>query len=134
MALWRDGMTALSSLPNVTTKLSMFPFTDNGAAAAVAGTGATWLSHEASRARILELVRETVDRFGPERTMAASNYPVDRFLASPVVESFVAYRSAVAHRSRAEQVAVFHDTAATFYGLPTSAELHSTSSEGDAAP
>lgn len=60
LAMWRKGMTALAAQPNVHVKLSEFGLRDQA-----------WI--EADNAAI---VHETVELFGWQRCMFASNFPV----------------------------------------------------------
>ena len=63
---WRTGMAALARLPNVSVKIS--------------GLGFVWRTPEpeAMRRRVLE----TIDLFGADRAMVASDFPTDRLFAS----------------------------------------------------
>ena len=63
---WRAGMTALAPLPNVTVKISGLGFAFR-----------PWRA-EAARNRTLA----TIDLFGTERCMLASDFPTDRLFAS----------------------------------------------------
>jgi len=63
---WRAGMTALAPLPNVAVKISGLGFAFR-----------PWRA-EAARNRILA----TIDLFGTERCMLASDFPTDRLFAS----------------------------------------------------
>ena len=59
-----------------------------------------------------------VERFGPERCMFESNYPVDMRGAGYVV-LWNAFKRIAAGASAEEKRWLFHDTAATVYRLPT---------------
>jgi predicted TIM-barrel fold metal-dependent hydrolase len=59
---WRDGMRALAACPNVTVKIS----------------GLGMIDHRWTIESIRPYVLETIDAFGTERSMFASNFPVDR--------------------------------------------------------
>ena len=67
LADWRAGMKALSRLPHVAVKLS----------------GMGFIRRDWSRETIGHLVRETIDLFGVERCMFASDMPTDK-LFSPI--------------------------------------------------
>ena len=56
--VWRAGMSKLAALDNVYVKLSMLGYTMPG-----------WAAEPAKEAMLADLVRETIDRFGPERSM-----------------------------------------------------------------
>ena len=60
-------MKALATQPNVSVKFSMLTFVRNG-----------WESSPEKFAEMKGLIRETLDLFGAERCMFASNFPVDR--------------------------------------------------------
>ncbi len=62
---------------------------------------------------------QTIDLFGPGRCMFASNFPVDKLLASPSLDSLeglvAAQHSLVADLEEEDRRALFHDTAARVY-------------------
>ncbi len=62
---WRASMTAMAALPNVSIKISGLGFVYRPFAAAA----------------IRDRVRETIDLFGADRAMLASNFPTDRLFA-----------------------------------------------------
>ncbi len=66
LEVWRRGMHALAACPNVVTKLSCLCLRDG-----------PWIADENE-----PLVRETIDLFGVDRCMFASNFPVDGLRAS----------------------------------------------------
>lgn len=66
LEIWRRGMEAVAACPNVTAKMSFLLVPD-----------APWDDERNTR-----IVRETIDIFGVDRSMFASNYPVDRMHAS----------------------------------------------------
>ena len=63
---WRRGMEAVAAHPNVTTKISF-----------LLTPGSAWSADGNAR-----VIRETIEVFGVDRCMFASNYPVDRMEAS----------------------------------------------------
>ncbi len=65
LAAWRDDVSALADLPNVVAKHS-------GLGMPILGEGA------ATADRLAPLIRHLHDAFGPERTMWASNFPMDK--------------------------------------------------------
>ena len=68
MATWEGGMRAMAAAhANVYVKLSMLDYTFPG-----------WWADEGGRAKAKALVRQTIDIFGADRCMFASNFPVDR--------------------------------------------------------
>lgn len=62
LAMWRSGMRSLATRPNIAVKISGFGFIDRA-----------WTSDS-----IRPLVLETIDIFGVDRCMFASNFPVDK--------------------------------------------------------
>ena len=62
-------------------------------------------------------VHHTIERFGPERCMFESNFPVDAVSCSYRV-LWNAFKRIVADATPAEKALLFHDTAATFYRIP----------------
>jgi len=106
--LWTEGLTELSALPNVVIKASSYPSIDPS------------MNPEGLR-RFLQII---LDAFGPQRTMFASNFPVDGRFTS--YQNMVdAYDSALVGLSEQERDAFFHTTAATNYRFPPA-----TDSEG----
>ncbi len=100
LEMWRRGMRALAACPNCWCKLSCLCLRDG-----------PW-NYESNRAIVLE----TVDLFGIDRCMFASNYPVDglRIGFGKMFEDFkrMTVTFAVSERRR-----LFHDNAARFYRL-----------------
>src|ERR1700744_5982488 len=80
---WRDGMRKLAGCPNVTVKLSGFAMFD----------------HQWTVESLRPYVLETIDTFGVERAMFASNFPVDRLFGS-YEDLWRAYASIVAAKQR----------------------------------
>ena len=100
MDLWRGGMRQLASLPNVSVKLSGFGMMDRAP----------------SMATIRPVVLETIEMFGTERCMFASNFPVDS-LGGGLVDLFDVYRAVVADFSDDERHALFAANAERFYRI-----------------
>ena len=97
---WRAGMKALSRLPHVAVKLS----------------GMGFIRRDWSRETIGHLVRETIDLFGVERCMFASDMPTDK-LFSPIDRYMEAYHAIVADFPEADRRALFGDNANRLYRL-----------------
>lgn len=97
---WRAGMAALAALPNVAVKLS--------------GLGFVWRAPdpEAMRRRILE----TIDLFGADRVMAASDFPTDRLFAG-FDETLGRIDAAIADFTHDERRALFAGNANRIYRL-----------------
>jgi predicted TIM-barrel fold metal-dependent hydrolase len=98
--LWRRGMKALAAAPHAYAKLS--------------GPGMVMPCWSAER--FAPFIDETIDLFGPERCMFASNFPTDTLHATLDQTYGAFYRWASAY-SPSEQKALFYDTAASFYLL-----------------
>jgi len=103
--LWREGMKALSALPNVFVKLS-FP------------------SHVSPRAFASDstamgsLVTECIDLFAANRCMVAGNWPVDEFMSGMTIHQLMdRFRTWVGSRSKEDRRRLFHDTAAAVYRI-----------------
>jgi len=63
LTVWRDGMKALAQNKNVYVKISMLGYVIPG-----------WIRTKERKQLMRSIVRETVEMFGPERTMIATNY------------------------------------------------------------
>ena len=97
---WRDGMRKLAGCSNVTVKLSGFAMFD----------------HQWTVESLRPYVLETIDTFGVERAMFASNFPVDRLFGS-YEDLWQAYASIVADASVAEKDALFRRNAERVYRI-----------------
>lgn len=97
---WRDGMRKLAGCPNVTVKLSGFAMFD----------------HQWTVESLRPYVLETIDTFGVERAMFASNFPVDRLFGS-YEDLWQAYASIVADASVVEKDALFRRNAERVYRI-----------------
>jgi predicted TIM-barrel fold metal-dependent hydrolase len=97
---WRDGMRGLAACPNVRVKISGLGMFDHA-----------W-TVESIRPHVLE----TIDTFGVERCMFASNFPVDRLHGSyPAI--WHAFAQVTAGASATEHAALFRDNARRIYRL-----------------
>lgn len=100
MQVWREGMRALAAHETVTTKIS----------------GLGMLDHNWTAASIRPVVLETIDIFGVDRCMFASNFPVDRLFGD--YRSIIgAFADITADFSDDERTALFSGTATSFYRL-----------------
>lgn len=100
---WREGMRCLSELPQVSVKIS--------------GLGMVrqdWTSEGATWAKAV--IRETIETFGTDRCMFASNYPVER-LSSSFAAMYAVYQNAVADRTDADREKLFGDNACRLYRM-----------------
>ena len=98
--LWRAGMRRLASLPSVAVKLSGFGMIDR----------------DPRSEAIRPILLETIEMFGVDRCMFASNFPVDS-VGGALVDFFDAYRSVVADFGEDEQAALFAGNAERFYRI-----------------
>lgn len=97
---WRDGLRELAACPNVSVKISGLGAIDHG-----------W-TVESFRPYVLE----TIDAFGVERAMFASNFPVDR-LYGTYEGLWNAFAAIVAGAGETEKAALFRDNAQRIYRI-----------------
>ena len=97
---WREGMRQLAGCPNVTVKIS----------------GLAMFDHKWSVESLRPYVLETIDTFGVERAMFASNFPVDRLFGT-YEDLWHAYASIVADASETEKDALFRKNAERIYRI-----------------
>ncbi len=112
---WRRDIDELARCPNVVAKLG-------GLAMPINGFG--WHKREPRpdsqqlAAATRRYVLHTIERFGPERCMFESNFPVDKVSCSYLV-LWNSFKRLAAGFSPTEKAALFHDTAARVYRLGT---------------
>ncbi len=97
---WRTGMRLLAAQPNVMVKIS----------------GLAMLDWRWSEASLRPFVLETLEIFGAERTMIASNFPVDRLFGS-FGQFYAAYTRILAGASAAERANLLANTAERVYRI-----------------
>lgn len=97
---WRDGLRELAACPNLRAKIS----------------GLGMVDHHWTVESIRPYVLETLDAFGVERCMFASNFPVDGLHGS-YRGVWQAFAEAVAGASAAEHDALFRDNARRTYRI-----------------
>ncbi|CAL1692610.1 hypothetical protein MMB232_02785 [Brevundimonas subvibrioides] len=100
LAQWREGMAMLAARPNVAVKISGLAMVDRA-----------WTPDS-----IRPFVLTTIDLFGPDRAMFASNFPVDRLYGS-FSDHYAAYDALTADFSDGERRKLFADTARSVYRL-----------------
>jgi predicted TIM-barrel fold metal-dependent hydrolase len=100
LALWRDGMKRLAAEPNVVAKISGLGMVD-------------WRWIEAS---IRPFVLGIIDRFGVDRAMFGSNFPVDK-LYSSFDTLYGSFERIVASFSESEKDQLFRGNALRHYRL-----------------
>ncbi|MEZ5650825.1 MAG: amidohydrolase family protein [Burkholderiaceae bacterium] len=105
LAIWRAGMRALAALEHVHCKLSCLCLPDG-----------PW---DAASNR--DIVRETIELFGIERCMFASNFPVDG-LRVGFARMFADFERMTDDLSLNDRKRLFHDNAARFYRIETGHE------------
>lgn len=98
---WRAGMRALAAQPNVSVKIS----------------GLAMLDWHWTRESFKPFVLETLEIFGADRVMVASNFPVDRLFGT--FAAFTgAYLSILAGASEEERAKLFSRNAERIYRIP----------------
>ena len=97
---WRDGMRGLADCPNVAVKIS----------------GLAMFDHAWTVESLRPYVLQTIDTFGGERAMFASNFPVDRQFGS-YGDLWHAYAAIVSGASASEQRALFVSNAERIYRI-----------------
>lgn len=97
---WREGMRTLAACPNIAVKIS----------------GLAMFDHHWTVESLRPYVLETIDAFGVERAMFASNFPVDRLFGS-YTDLWRAYASIVGDASEADKDALFRRNAERYYRI-----------------
>jgi predicted TIM-barrel fold metal-dependent hydrolase len=100
VAHWREGMRTLAKAPNVAAKVS----------------GLAMFHHGWTPAVIRPFVLDTIEIFGVERCLFASNFPVDK-LQSSYDALWNAFDQITADFSEPERRQLFHDNAVRYYRL-----------------
>ena len=112
-AQWKKDIAALAECPNVVVKLG-------GINMAINGFGWHERAAPPSSDEIAAATRDwylyAIDRFGPDRCMFESNFPVDKLSCSYTV-LWNAFKKIASGFSEDEKRALFHDTAARVYRL-----------------
>lgn len=97
---WKEAMAALAAAPNVAVKISGL------------GVPSRPWAAESNRGVILR----TIELFGVDRAMFASNYPVDGLVAS-FDTIYAGFKAIVRDFSASDRRKLFHDNAARLYRL-----------------
>ena len=100
LAGWRAALELAATQPNVAIKIS-----------GLGRPGLPWTLTANG-----PIIRDTIDIFGPERCMFASNFPVDG-LAGSFQVIYGGFRAAVSNRPIEERRMLFHDNAVRIYRL-----------------
>lgn len=102
LAAWREAMEALAQCPNAYVKIS-----------GLGQRGAEWTA-DANR----WIVRTTIEMFGVERCMFASNFPVDS-LCGTFDQIYDGFLEILSDMNEVDQRRLFHDNAVEFYSAGT---------------
>ena len=97
---WRAAMAAFAGAPNVAVKIS-----------GLGVPGRPW-TPETNR----DVVLQTIELFGVDRAMFASNFPVDGLIAS-FDTIYAGFKTLVRDLPRSDRLRLFHDNAVRFYRL-----------------
>ena len=98
LVAWRAHMERFAAVPNTAVKVS-----------GICVPGEAWTA-ELNR----EVVLRTIELFGVDRTMFASNFPVDKLVAG-FEAIYSGFMTIVADISDADQLKLFHDNAVRYY-------------------
>jgi predicted TIM-barrel fold metal-dependent hydrolase len=97
---WRDALSAMAVFPNLHVKISGLGMYSNGV----------------TQAQVRQVIRDTIQIFGADRTIYGSNFPLEKLHMS--YESFFGiYRTVLAEYPEIDQRKVLHDNAVRFYQL-----------------
>jgi predicted TIM-barrel fold metal-dependent hydrolase len=113
LATWRSGIAAVAASPNVYVKLGGL---------GMPRTGFDWhtrtrpIGSEELAKAMTPWIAYCIERFGPERSMFESNFPVDKVSFSYNV-MYNAFKRLSAAYSSAERATMFHDTATRVYRI-----------------
>jgi predicted TIM-barrel fold metal-dependent hydrolase len=100
LAGWRTAMTTLAGVPNTVVKISGLGLPDR-----------KWSIEDNE-----SIIRATIDIFGIDRCMFASNFPVDGLVGD--LDTIISgFKKALADRPIEEQKKFFHDNAVRVYDL-----------------
>ena len=114
-ATWQRGVTAVAECPNVTMKLGGM---------GMPRTGFDWhtraspIGSEELAAAMAPYMNFCIEKFGPNRCMFESNFPVDKVSFSYHV-MYNAFKRLSQGYSANERTAMFHDTAVRTYRVAT---------------
>ena len=97
---WRSGMQELAQHPNVSLKIS-----------GIGEAGHTWSINRQKR-----VVRESIEIFGVDRCMFASNFPVDRLIGT-FDTIYNGFSEITRNFSDLDRAKLFHDNALTTYQI-----------------
>ena len=113
LATWRSGIAAVADCPNINMKLGGIGMPSGGF---------DWhtrnepIGSEELAESMAPFMNYCIERFGPDRCMFESNFPVDKTSYSYNV-MYNAFKRLSKGYSAAERAAMFHDTAARLYRI-----------------
>lgn len=111
--VWKVGLDAAAAQPNVVAKIGGLAMPDNGFGWDMRATPATSDELVEAQARYYHY---TIERFGPDRCMFESNFPVDRWSLS-YRTVWNGFKKLAAGYSADERDRMFYGTAREVYGL-----------------
>jgi len=97
---WRTALAMMAAFPNLHVKIS----------------GLGMFSGGITLPQARQVIRDVIQMFGVNRTIYGSNFPLEKLHVS-YADFFAIYRAVLAEFSEADQRAVLHDNAVTFYRL-----------------
>ena len=115
VSTWKRDIATVAECPNVYMKLGGMGMINNGF---------DWhtrdkpVGSEEAAKEMAPFMHYCIEKFGPERCMFESNFPVDKWSFSYNVV-FNAFKRLSKEYSPTERQAMFHDTAAKVYRLPS---------------
>ena len=105
IAAWKSGMRLLATLPHVATKISGLGFIDR-----------QWTEDAQKTANMRSVVLETIDIFGTDRSLFASDFPTDK-LFNAYGRQLDVYDAVTSEFSAAERDALFAANAERIYRI-----------------
>ena len=113
MATWRKGIEAASAQPNIVMKLGGI---------GMPSVGFDWhtraepIGSEELAKDMSPILNYCIEKFGPNRCMFESNFPVDKVSYSYNI-MYIAFKRASKDYSASERADMFHDVAARIYRI-----------------
>jgi len=98
--MWRAALTSMAAFPNVHVKMS----------------GLSMFNPHWTVRDFRQVIRDTIQIFGVERTIYGSNFPLEKLHAS-YTDLIEAYRTVLSEYPVDDQRRIFHDNAVAFYRL-----------------
>ncbi len=95
---WREGLAKIAGFPNSYVKIS----------------GLGMFTHGWTYDQMRQVIRDSIQIFGVDRTIYGSNFPLEKLWCS-YADLMAVYRKVLSEYSLEEQRKVFHDNAARFY-------------------